>query len=109
MDKTHFDFNNENTDFGIQDEDCKYFSVSQYFKIVKNHKFFNQLAFVDLNMKFFPKNKLKINSFLGQLSDDWLPAIITITETELNNANAKSVNIKTICSNTLTHFPMLEV
>ena len=41
-----------------------------------------------------PKNKHKIDSFLGQLSNDCLPAIITITETKLSNANAKSVNIE---------------
>ena len=41
-----------------------------------------------------PKNKHKIDSFLGQLSNDCLPAIITIIATKLNNANAESVNIE---------------
>ena len=45
-------------------------------------------------MRSLPKNKHKIDSFLEQLSDDCLPTIITITETKLNNANAKSVNIE---------------
>ena len=94
MDRAHLDFDNENTDFGGQVEDCNYFSVSQYSNIVKNPKFFNQLAFVHFNMRSLPKNKHKIHSFLEQLSDDCLPAIITITETKLNNANAKSVNIE---------------
>ena len=88
MDRAHFDFDIENTDFGGQVEDCNYFRVSQYSNIVKNPKFFNQLAFVQFIMRSLPKNKHKINSFLGQLSDDCLPAIITITDTKLNNANA---------------------
>ena len=45
MDRAHFDFDNENTDFGGHDEDCNFFSVSQYSNIVKNPIFFNQLAF----------------------------------------------------------------
>ena len=41
-------------------------------------------------MRTLPKNKHKLDSFLGELSNDCPPAIITITETKLNNANAKS-------------------
>ena len=90
MDRAHFDFGNENTDFDGHDEDCNYVSVSQYSNIVKTPKFFNQLAFVHFNMRSLPKNKHKINSFFGQLSNECLPAITTITETKLNNASAKS-------------------
>ena len=111
IDGAHFDFGNVNTDFDGHDEDCNYFSVSQYSNIVKTPKFFNQLAFVHFNIGSLPKTKLKIDSFLRHLSNDCLPAIITITGTKLSNANAKSVNIEdySIYSNTLTHCPMLEV
>ena len=94
MNRTHFDFGNKNTDFDGHDKDCNYFSVSQYSNIVKTPKFFNQLAFVHFNMRSLPKNRHKINSFLGQLSDDCLPSIITITETKISNANAKSINLE---------------
>ena len=94
MDRAHFNFGDVNTDFDGHDEDCYYFSVSQYSNIVKTPKFFNQLAFVHFNMRSLPKNKLKIDPFLGQLSNDCLPAIITITETKPDNANAKSVHIE---------------
>ena len=94
MDRVHFGLGDETTDFDGHDEDCNYFSVSQYSNIVKTLKFFNQLAFVDFNMRFLPKNKHKIDSFLGQLSNDCLPAIIPMTETKFNNANAKSITIE---------------
>ena len=41
MDRAHFDFGNENTDFGGHDKDYSSFSVSKYSNIVKNPKFFN--------------------------------------------------------------------
>ena len=62
MDKAHFDFDNENTDFGMHDEDNNYFSVSQYSKVVKNPKFFNQLAFVHFNM-IDPSQKISTKYF----------------------------------------------
>ena len=45
-------------------------------------------------MRSLPKNKHKINSFLGQLPKECLPTIMEIFETRLNPAYVNTVEIE---------------
>ena len=93
MDKADFNFDDVNSDFNLPDGDCKYFSMSQYSNILKRQKY-DEVAFVHFNMRSLPKNKHKINSFLGQLPKECLPTIMAISETKLNPANVNTVEIE---------------
>ena len=93
MDKADFNFDDVNSDFNLPYGDCKYFSMSQYSNILKRQKY-NEVAFVHFNMRSLPKNKHKINSFLGQLLKECLLTIMAISETKFNPANVNTVEIE---------------
>ena len=67
--------------------------MSQYSNILKRQKY-NEAAFVHFNMRSLPKNKHKINSFLGQLPKECLPTMMAISETKLNPAYVNTAEIE---------------